>query len=98
MEVAGGKLLQIASLLPLSARFVAITFGHVIIGIDHTALGRVRPHKHVHVQQYERWGILFIPLYIASSFMQLLLGRNPYLNNCFEREAHAVRATPDDEA
>ncbi len=97
IEVAGGRLLQIASLLPPSARFVAITFGHVIIGIDHAVLWRVRTHEHVHVQQYERWGVLFFPLYMASSLVQLFHGRNPYLNNCFEREAYA-RATPNTEA
>ena len=97
IEVAGGRLHLVALLLPPAARFVAITFGHVIIGIDHTVLWRVRSHEHVHVEQYERWGILFFPLYVASSFAQLLRGRNPYLNNCFEREAYA-RVTQENEA
>jgi hypothetical protein len=96
IEVAGGRLHQVVLLLPPSARFVAITFGHVIIGIDHTVLWRVRSHEHVHVEQYERWGVLFFPLYMASSLVQLFRGRNPYLNNCFEREAYA-RATPNNE-
>ena len=60
-------------------------------------LGQVRSHEHVHVQQYERWGVLFFPLYVASSVVQLVRGRNPYLNNCFEREAYA-RVTPKDAA
>ena len=89
IEVAGGRLDRIISLLPASARFVAITLGHVIIGTDHAVLARVRAHEHVHVQQYERWGILFFPLYAASSLMQLLGGRDPYRNNCFERQAYA---------
>jgi hypothetical protein len=97
IEVAGGRLHRVASLLPRSARFVAITFGHVIIGIDHAVLGHVRSHEHVHVQQYERWGLLFFPLYVASSLVQWMRGRNAYLNNCFEREAYA-RVTPEDEA
>ncbi len=88
IEVAGGQLNHIPSVLPASARFVAITFGHVIIGIDHAVLRRVRSHEHVHVRQYERWGLLFFPLYVASSLVQLLHGRDPYLNNCFEREAY----------
>ena len=94
IEVAGGRADRIVSLLPASARFVAITFGHVIIGIDHAVLRRVRLHEHVHVRQYERWGLLFFPLYVASSLMQLLHGLDPYLNNCFEREAHK----PNDDA
>jgi hypothetical protein len=88
IEVAGGQLGRIVSLLPASARFVAITFGHVIIGTDHTVLWRVRSHEHVHIRQYERWGLLFFPLYVVSSLVQLLHGRHPYLNNCFEREAY----------
>jgi len=89
MEVAGGQIDRAISLLPPAFRFGAITFGHVIIGIDHVVLRRVRSHEHVHVQQYERWGALFFPLYLASSLMQLVQGRDPYLNNRFELEAHA---------
>jgi len=87
--LAGGRLNQFVSLLPGPTKFVAITFGHVIIGVDHVVLRRVRSHEHVHVQQYERWGVLFFPLYVGSSVVQLLRGRDPYLNNCFEREAYA---------
>jgi len=57
IEVAGGKAIQFVSLLPGPTKFVAITFGHVIIGVDHVVLHRVRSHEHVHVQQYERWGV-----------------------------------------
>src|SRR4051812_42178924 len=89
IEVGGGQLRRIISLLPRSVRFVAITFGHVIIGVDHRILQSVRTHEHVHVQQYERWGPLFLPLYVASSLAQMLRGRDPYLGNCFEREAYA---------
>jgi hypothetical protein len=91
LEVAGGRVDRLASLLP-PPRIVAITFGHVIIGVDHGTLGRVRSHEHVHVRQYERWGIVFFPLYIASSLVQLLLGRDPYLDNCFECAARAQAA------
>jgi hypothetical protein len=41
----------------------------------------------VHVRQYERWGVLFFPLYAASSLWQLARGRDPYRDNRFEREA-----------
>ena len=97
LEVAGGRLDRLASLLPSSARFVAITFGHVIIGVDHRTLRHVRSHERVHVRQYERWGVAFFPLYIGSSLVQLLLGRDPYLDNCFERAACA-QASKNDEA
>jgi hypothetical protein len=49
----------LVSASPARARFAAITFGHVIIGLDHPLLSRVRTHELVHVQQYERAGVRF---------------------------------------
>ena len=89
IEVAGGRLRGIMALLPARARFAAITFGHVIIGTDHSVLHLVRSHERVHVRQYERWGVLFFVLYAASSLVQVLRGRDVYRDNCFEREAFA---------
>src|SRR5438045_5768990 len=66
IEVAGGHLDRIVSLLPARTRFVAITFGPVIIGIDQAVLRRVRVHEHVHGEQYERWGVLCFPIYLVS--------------------------------
>jgi len=39
------------------------------------------------VQQYERWGPLFVPAYLGSSLLQWLRGQDPYRSNWFEREA-----------
>jgi len=89
IEVAGGRLARGPGALPRPCRFVAITFGHLIIGIDHATLAAVRRHEQVHVRQYERFGILFFPLYLGSSLLQLVLGRDPYHDNHFEREACA---------
>jgi hypothetical protein len=89
VEIAGGRLPAFVSRLPAWARFGAITFGHVIIGLGHGVLERARAHEHVHVRQYERWGVLFFPLYAGSSLVQLCKGRDPYWNNCFEREAYS---------
>jgi len=88
MEVVGGSVGRVIGVMPASLRFTAITLGHVIVGIDHDALRRARFHEQVHVQQYERWGVLFFALYILSSVVQLVRGRHPYFDNCFEREAH----------
>jgi hypothetical protein len=76
---------------PLLARcrFVAITFGHVVLGRSHTELSHLRTHEHAHVRQYERWGLLFLLLYPASSLWQLLRGKRPYLDNVFEVDARA---------
>ena len=72
--------------------FRCITFGHVILAIDGAELERLRAHEQVHVRQYERWGVLFFPLYLGSSAWQWIRRRDPYRDNVFEREA--FRATP----
>ena len=87
LEFGGGKLGQRLARLP--APFSAITIGHVVLGLDHRTLAAVRAHEQVHVRQYERWGPLFVPAYLLSSLIQLVLGRRPYLDNRFEREAYA---------
>ena len=87
LEVGGGHVRGFVMRLPEGCRFGAITLGHVIIGLDAEVLARARAHERVHVRQYERWGPLFFPLYAASSLWQLALGRDPYRDNRFEREA-----------
>ncbi len=95
IEIAGGGIERCLSILPRRCRFGAITFGHVIIGTDHDTLATLRVHEHVHVRQYERWGALFFPLYLVSSLIQIVRGRDPYLNNFLEREAFAKAACGD---
>ena len=72
----------------------AITFGHVVLGCDAATLRATRGHERVHVRQYERWGPLFIPLYVAASAWALVSGRDPYRDNPFEREAWDLEAGP----
>jgi hypothetical protein len=98
LEVAGGRFGPRISRLPRGLRFSAITFGHVILGVSHASLAIHRAHEHVHVRQYERWGILFFPLYCGSSLVQLLRGCNPYLDNRFEREARCAVAAAAEKA
>jgi hypothetical protein len=69
--------------------FSAITLGHVILGADHATLASVRSHEQVHVRQYERWGVLFFPLYLGSSALAWMRGGDPYRDNAFEQEAFA---------
>ena len=94
VEVAGGRFSRLFPLLPRVFHFEAITFGHVVIGLDHSLLAHLRAHEHAHVRQYERWGLLLIPLYLGSSAVQVLRGRNPYLHNHFEIKAFAKAAIP----
>jgi hypothetical protein len=90
LEIAGRAIAWTVARMPARLRFQAITFGHVILGVDHETLAAVRAHERVHVRQYERWGPLFLPLYLASSAVQLACGRDPYRDNRFEREAFAA--------
>jgi hypothetical protein len=94
IEVAGGRLARSMRFLPCSMRIEAITFGHVVLGVSHDVLAQARSHEHAHVRQYERWGVLFFPLYLGSSGLQLLWGRDPYQDNAFELQAcHAAAST-----
>ena len=94
LEFGGGRLGRLLSRLPPPCCFSAFTLGHVILGTDQGALAAARAHEQVHVRQYERWGFLFVPAYLLSSLVQLLLGRRPYLDNRFEREARDRAAGP----
>jgi len=94
LEVAGGQVGRTLARLPASIRFQAITFGHVILGIDAHALQCARKHERVHVRQYERWGLLFFVLYAGSSLAQWVRGRHPYFDNRFEREAYGRADAP----
>lgn len=66
-----------------------ITFGHVILGICAPKLQAIRSHEHVHVRQYERWGLFFFLAYPLASLLALLAGQRPYFDNVFERAAYS---------
>ena len=76
--------------VPIQNGASAMTLGHVVIGCDQECLDRSREHERVHVRQYERWGPLFIPAYLLSSFVLLVRGCDAYRDNPFEREAYAI--------
>ena len=69
---------------------VAITVGHVVLGRDRRSLDATRDHERVHVRQYERWGVLFVPAYLICSVYLYAQGRDGYRENPFEIEAYAV--------
>jgi hypothetical protein len=72
----------------LARKAACMTIGHVILGLAEHHLTRMRRHEHVHVRQYEKWGALFVPLYLGSSFIAWMQGKNLYRDNIFEREAY----------
>jgi len=87
VEVHGGLIALLLRRLLLFRPAAAMTLGHVILGRDQACLDRHRDHEHVHVQQYQRWGMFLVPLYLAASGALYLRGQDPYLDNPFEREA-----------
>jgi len=96
LECHGGFARWCLERRPFRAR--AMTLGHVILGRDPAALDATREHERVHVRQYERWGPLFIPAYLACSLYLWLRRRQPYWDNPFEVEAYASdRERGDDE-
>jgi hypothetical protein len=64
--------------------------GHVVLGRTGHCLDSCRTHELVHVRQYERWGPLFIPAYVACSVFIWFRGGDAYRDNPFEREAFAI--------
>ncbi len=67
--------------------FAAATLGHTVIAAHRPSAALMR-HELIHVRQAERWGPLFVPLYLAG------LVRYGYRRNPFERAAFAAAASP----
>jgi hypothetical protein len=89
LEAQGGIVTRLLRRgLPWVGPGAAITFGHVVWGCDQSCLDQSRDHERVHVRQYERWGPLFIPLYLLASLVAACRGLDPYRDNPFEREAY----------
>jgi hypothetical protein len=71
----------------LGWRYRAITFGHVVLSVDPLDEDTFR-HELVHVRQYERWGPLFVPAYLAASLVAVARGGHHYRDNAFELAAY----------
>jgi hypothetical protein len=76
------------SRMPISGGAAAMTLGHVVIARSKECLDTSREHELVHVAQYERWGPLFVPVYLGWSAWLWLRGYDAYLDNPFEEEAY----------
>lgn len=88
LEFHGGLVTWGLARTPIAA--AAMTLGHTILGQDVLALEMCRDHEHVHVRQYGLWGPLFLPAYLGASALLWWLGRHPYWDNPFEREAYRL--------
>ena len=88
LEFHGGFIPRLLGWQPLQA--LALTLGHVIIGQDDYWLGRCRNHEWVHVRQYEIFGPFFLPFYFGCSAALWLMGKDPYRDNPFEKQAYSI--------
>jgi hypothetical protein len=88
LEFHGGLLQWLLKRVPICGGAAAMTLGHVVIARTQADLDRSRRHELVHVAQYERWGILMVPAYLACSAWLWLRGYDAYFDNPFEAEAY----------
>lgn len=87
VEATGGPLPCALSGLVPGLPIAALTLGHVVLARSEDEAARWREHERVHVAQWSRWGLLFPFAYLGASLAARLRGRDPYLDNPFEREA-----------
>ncbi len=82
----------------LAARlpFGAITFGHVVFGVDPQQLDLLRAHERAHVRQYEWLGPLFLIAYPLASVVAAARGLPAYRGNWFEVQARRVAGARSD--
>jgi hypothetical protein len=89
LEFHGGGVRWLLEHLPGSP--YAMAWGHTVLGLTAAALDHSQAHELVHVRQYERWGPLFIPAYLACWLVLWLRGKDGYRDNPFEREAYGEK-------
>jgi hypothetical protein len=91
LEFFGGFVSRLLERLG-SQGVAAMTLGHTILGQDRETLDIVRSHEQIHVTQYEKWGVLFIPVYLGCSAYLWLAGKDCYRDNPFEQQAFREEA------
>ena len=87
IQFFGGAVRWAVAHLPLGRSTLAITLGHTVLGQSDASLDIAHDHEMVHVRQFERWGPFMGPAYLLASLVLWLIGRRPYRDNPFEREA-----------
>lgn len=90
LEFHGGLVNHFLRWIPIAGGASAMTLGHCVLGRTKFDLDRSRRHELVHVAQYERWGPLFVPAYLACSAWMWFRGYDSYLDNPFEVEAYTT--------
>lgn len=100
LEFYGGFVTWLLSRIGMGPGVLAMTLGHTIIGQNRDGLQTARDHEQVHVRQYECWGPLFIPAYLACSAVLWFQKKDVYRDNPFEVEAYRIADPhpPDEKA
>jgi hypothetical protein len=88
IEFYGGGVTWLIQRFPYGQFTLAFTLGHTIFGQTEASLDISRDHERVHVRQYERWGPFMGPAYLGCAMVLWLMGRRPYRDNPFERQAY----------
>jgi hypothetical protein len=61
-----------------------MTFGHVVLARDAACMAHSREHELAHVQQFERWGPLLLPIYGLVVCWVWYRGYHSYLDHPME--------------
>ena len=88
IEFHGGGVKWLLQRLFFGEGAMAFTLGHTVLGQTDAALDVCRDHELVHVRQFERWGPLMGPAYLGCCLVLWLMGRRPYRDNPFQRQAY----------
>ena len=75
---------------PVLGGAAAMTFGHAILARDKETFIETWNHERVHVDQYQRCGLLFVPMYLGVGLLLKLQRKDPYWDNPFEIEARRL--------
>ena len=78
----------------LGWRYRAITLGHVVLCVNEIDERTFR-HELAHVGQYDRWGLVFPPVYFGASLVAMVQGRHYYKDNTFEVAARRAADLPE---
>lgn len=93
VEIWGGWVGQrLDSGIPILGAVNAVTVGHLVAGISQLHLDSSRVHERVHVEQFERWGVLFPLVYLLAGWRVHRRGGSFYWDNPYEIEARARAA------
>jgi hypothetical protein len=90
--IIGPAVARLLELAPIRGGAAALTLGHTILAVSESDFYATWDHEFIHVRQYERWGVLFVPAYVARGLWQWLHHRDAYWDNPFEVEARSGSA------